>query len=51
MFDRSFLTSKLGLAALASVAAMAIFNIMTLTHQFELASHATLVAAPLVELA
>ena len=51
MFDRSFLTSRLGLAALASVAAMVTFNVMVATQHFDLAPQTVLVAAPLVELA
>ena len=33
MFDRHFLTSKLGIAALVSVAMMATFNVYALNYQ------------------
>jgi hypothetical protein len=52
MYDREFFTSKLGLAALVSVAAMITFNVLALTHQLEMATtNAALVVAPMVELA
>jgi len=35
MFDRHFFTSKLGLAALVSVAMMATFNVYALSHQLD----------------
>ena len=34
MFDRHFLTSKLGIAALVSVAMMVTFNVYALSFQF-----------------
>ena len=33
MYDREFFTSKLGVAALVSIAAMVTFNVFALTHQ------------------
>ena len=51
MFDRDFFTSKLGIAALVSVAAMVMFNLLVLTHQLGLASETVVVTAPMVELA
>lgn len=51
MFDRSFFTSRLGLSALVSVAAMITFNIMVATHHFDPASSPALATTPLVELA
>lgn len=51
MYDREFFTSKLGLAALVSVAAMVTFNVLALTHQLDAAAEAVVVAAPMVELA
>ena len=51
MFDRDFFTSKLGVAALVSVAAMVTFNVFALTQQLGPASEAVVVARPLVELA
>ena len=50
MFDRAFLTSKLGIAALVSVTAMVTFNVFALTHQPGTASE-TLVTVPVVKLA
>ncbi|BBC74056.1 conserved hypothetical protein [Altererythrobacter sp. B11] len=51
MFDRSFFVSKLGVAALASIAAMSALNIFALTQQIDMTPGAAIVAAPLVELA
>ena len=56
MFDRHFLTSKLGIAALVSVAMMVTFNVYALSLQLEApasVSHAgaSAVGFPLVVLA
>jgi len=51
MFDREFFTSKLGLAALVSVAAMVTFNVFALSHQLGTTAEAVVVTAPVVELA
>ena len=51
MFDREFFASKLGVAALVSVAAMVTFNVLALTHQLGATSEAVVIAAPTVELA
>ena len=51
MFDHRFACSKLGLAALASVAAMVAFNIFALSHQMGVSGEMLIVAAPMVELA
>ena len=51
MFDREFFTSKLGLAALVSIAAMVTFNVFALTHQLDNAPYKVVVTAPVVELA
>ena len=57
MFDRHFLTSKLGIAALVSVAMMVAFNVYALSLQLDaptaVLDHAgvTAVGAPLVFLA
>ena len=51
MYDREFFTSKLGLAALVSIAAMVTFNVFVLTHQVDTVSEAVVVTAPVVELA
>ena len=51
MYDREFFTSKLGVAALVSIAAMVTFNVLALTHQLDAASATMIVAAPMVELA
>lgn len=50
MYNRRFFASKLGMAALVSIAAMAVFNIVALTHLSGL-SDTVLVLAPMVELA
>lgn len=50
MYDRSFFASKLGLAALVSIAAMTALNVFALTQQVDL-NDAILVVSPLVELA
>lgn len=51
MYDREFFTSKLGLAALVSIAAMVTFNVVALTQQLGMPHETKLVAAPMVELA
>ena len=51
MFDREFVTSKLGIAALVSVAAMVTFNVYALTHQYGMTTEQIVVATPTVELA
>lgn len=55
MFDRHFFTSKLGIAALVSVAMMVTFNVYALSVQFlasaPAAEAATGVGLPLVVLA
>ena len=51
MYDREFFTSKLGIAALVSIAAMVTFNVFALTHQLGVSAETVVVAAPLVELA
>ena len=51
MFDRDFFTSKLGAAALVSVAAMVTFNVLALTQQLGNAPETVVVAGSAVELA
>ena len=51
MFDRDFFTSKLGVAALVSIAAMVTFNALALTHQLDASAETAVVVAPMVELA
>ena len=51
MYDRDFFTSKLGIAALVSIAAMVTFNIYALTHQTGMTTEQVVVATPSVELA
>ena len=51
MYDRDFFTSKLGVAALVSIAAMVSFNVFALTHQLGTTADAVVVSAPVVELA
>jgi hypothetical protein len=52
MYDRDFFTSKLGIAALVSIAAMVTFNVYTLTNQYGMTTEQVVVVAPLaVELA
>src|SRR5690606_14301705 len=51
MFDRDFFASKLGLAALESVAAMVTFNVFALSHQLGTTADAVVITAPVVELA
>jgi hypothetical protein len=51
MYDREFFTSKLGVAALVSIAAMVTFNVFALTHQLNTVSETVVVTAPMVELA
>jgi len=51
MYDRDFFTSKLGIAALVSIAAMVTFNVYALTHQYGMTAEQVVVAAATVELA
>ena len=51
MYDREFFASKLGLAALVSVAAMVTFNVFALTHQLGATAEKVVVAGPTVDLA
>jgi hypothetical protein len=51
MYDRDFFTSKLGVAALVSIAAMVTFNVYALTHQYGMTTEQVVVMAPSVELA
>ena len=56
MFDRHFLTSKLGVAALVSVAMMVTFNVYAFSHQLAATAPAasaagSLMGLPLVVLA
>ncbi|HEU4650240.1 MAG TPA: hypothetical protein VFS49_02395 [Croceibacterium sp.] len=51
MFDREFFTSKLGVAALVSIAAMVSFNVFALTQQLGNTAGTVVVAGPVVELA
>jgi hypothetical protein len=51
MYDRDFFTSKLGVAALVSIAAMVTFNVVALTQQLGATPEAVVVAGPVVELA
>ena len=52
MYDRDFFTSKLGLAALVSIAAMVTFNVYALTsHHGSAAEQEVATASPSVELA
>ena len=51
MYDRDFFTSKLGLAALVSLAAMETFHVYALTHQYGMTTEKALAVAPVVELA
>ena len=51
MYDREFFTSKLGIAALMSIAAMVTFNVFALTQQLGGTSQRMVVGAPVVELA
>ena len=51
MYDREFFASKLGVAALLSIAAMITFNAFALTHQLGRPAGSIVVAAPPVELA
>jgi len=51
MYDREFFASKLGAAALVSIAAMVTFNVFALTHQLETVSETVVVTTPVVELA
>ena len=52
MYDREFFTSKLGVAALVSIAAMVTFNVLALTQQLgSTPVEAVVVAGPVVDLA
>ena len=51
MFDREFFTSKLGLAALVSIAAMVLFNVYALTQQYGMAADQVVAIASTVDLA
>ena len=51
MYDREFFTSKLGVAALVSIAAMVTFNVFALTQQVGTTTPMVVVAGPAVELA
>lgn len=51
MYNREFFASKLGAAALVSVAAMITFNAFALTQQLAAPADPVSVAAPSVELA
>jgi hypothetical protein len=51
MFDRAFFASKLGIAALVSIAAMVTFNVFALTYQVASASETVVVTGSAVELA
>ena len=51
MFDRAFLTSKLGIAALVSVTAMVAFNVFALTSQVGATAETVVVTRPAVDLA
>jgi hypothetical protein len=51
MYDRDFFTSKLGLAALVSIAAMVTFNVYALTNQYGMAAEQVVATMPSVELA
>ena len=51
MYDREFFTSKLGVAALVSIAAMVTFNVFVLTHELNAVPATVVVTAPVVELA
>ena len=51
MFDREFLTSKLGIAALVSIAAMVTFNVFALTQDIATVTPTMVVAGTSVNLA
>ncbi len=51
MYDREFFTSKLGFAALVSVAAMVTFNVFALTYQLDATAETVVATTPVVELA
>ena len=51
MYSREFFASKLGLAALVSIAAMITFNAFALTQQLGMPAEQVVVAAPVIELA
>ncbi|WP_164549796.1 hypothetical protein [Altericroceibacterium xinjiangense] len=51
MYDRRFFASKLGLAALASIAAMVSFNVFALTHYAAASPPLVILGGPAVILA
>jgi hypothetical protein len=51
MFDRHFFTSKLGVAALVSIAAMVTFNIYVVTQQIGMTPSPIAAVEPFLELA
>ncbi len=51
MFDQRFLASKVGVAALVSIAAMVAFNVFALSQQAGITPDILSVAVPMVELA
>ena len=51
MYDRDLFTSKIGVAALVSNAAMVTINVYALTHQYGMTTEQVVVATPVVELA
>jgi hypothetical protein len=51
MYDRRFFGTKLGIAAMISISAMALFNVVALTQQYAVLGDTVLVVAPMVELA
>jgi hypothetical protein len=51
MFDRDFFTSKLGAAALVSIAAMVTFNVLALTQQLGNTPETVVVTGAAAELA
>ena len=51
MFDREFLTSKLGISALVSIAAMVTFNVFALTQDIATVAPTMVVAGTAVNLA
>lgn len=51
MFDHRYLASKVGAAALVSIAAMIAFNFYAITQNADVTSGLMLVAVPMVELA
>lgn len=51
MFDQRFLTSKVGSAALVSIAAMIAFNVFAFTHQLGVSAETLSFGAPMLVLA